>query len=148
MTDTGYYLLEINWYFYFWILLFLVPLSQLLWQQRRNNLPSKWPFASRISKTSTLTPIFFSCILFLQTWTMNRKIIKKFCNVIFFSEAKNSSFFDNIFLALQNFFIIFLLIVHAWRKSMQEKKGGHRAYFWNTQSKRPIWRQVVTSLLP
>ena len=42
----------------------------------------------------------------------------------FFSEAKYNSFFDNIFLALQNFFIIFLLIVYAWRKSMQEKKMG------------------------
>ena len=31
---------------------------------------------------------FFSCILVLQTWTINKKIIKKFCNAIFFPEAK------------------------------------------------------------
>ena len=33
-------------------------------------------------------------------------------------------------MALQNFFIIFLLIVHVWRKSMQEKQLGSPCLFF------------------
>ena len=39
-------------------------------------------------KQARWSPNYFSCILFLRTWTINRKITKKFCNAIFFRKQK------------------------------------------------------------
>ena len=41
-------------------------------------------------------------------------------------------------MALQNFFIIFLLIVHVWRKSMQEKRLGSLCLFLKYEMQKAI----------
>ena len=90
--------------------------------------------------------MYSSLTLFLQTWTINRKIIKKFCNakktllkkLLFFASKKNgiTEFFDNLSIDCSC----------LKKKYARKKIGGHHACFWNTWSKRPFWRQVVTSV--
>ena len=110
--------------FLIWTPLFLVPLSQLLWQQRCNNLPSKWHFASRISKTQ-----FFSCIPFLQAWTINRKIIKKFCNAIFFQKLKITVSSITFFGITEFFYNLSIDCSCLKKKYARKKKRGSPCLF-------------------